>query len=159
MAEHFHSKKETPQLDPKTASLVLQNVFDSCDAEPNTIPLEVFSTYENYKKHRYSIQIFLSLAALLLFFLLPFKFILPDFMISDPISTADETLVYHIVVDSHLPHKAIEANLNGKYLPTHMVSDGFFMVEPGDDGLLEVKVTLINGQYLTKTVDVNLLGR
>lgn len=40
-----------------------------------------------------------------------------------------------------------------------MVSDGFFMVEPGDDGLLEVKVTLINGQYLTKTVDVNLLGR
>lgn len=48
---------------------------------------------------------------------------------------------------------------NGKYLPTHMVSDGFFMAEPGDDGLLEVKVTLINGQYLTKTVDVNLLGR
>lgn len=41
---------DIPALDSKTANQLLNNVFNACDMEPSTIPVEVLEDWGNYKK-------------------------------------------------------------------------------------------------------------
>ena len=37
------------QLDPQIASQMLSNIFDACEIEQNSVPLEVLTSYSNYR--------------------------------------------------------------------------------------------------------------
>ena len=41
---------EIPALDTQTANQLLNNVFEACNMEPNSIPVEVLESWGNYKK-------------------------------------------------------------------------------------------------------------
>ena len=41
---------EIPTLDTQTANQLLNNVFEACNMEPNSIPVEVLESWGNYKK-------------------------------------------------------------------------------------------------------------
>ena len=46
----FRKKLEEPQLNMESASRVLENVFIENKVEPNSVPLEVLTSYSNYRR-------------------------------------------------------------------------------------------------------------
>ena len=68
----FMKKSRIPELNQDLASQMLRNVFEACQAEPNSVPLEVLISYSNYRKERFAFQKYVLRAILVLFCLLPF---------------------------------------------------------------------------------------
>ena len=54
----YFNKEKNMQLDPQVASQMLSNIFDACDIEQNSVPLEVLTSYSNYRKERFLFQKF-----------------------------------------------------------------------------------------------------
>ena len=52
------NSKKAPEivLDQDIASKILENVFQDNQVEPNSIPLEVLTSYSNYRKERFALQ-------------------------------------------------------------------------------------------------------
>ena len=48
--------KKAPELPPEIAEQILQNAFDLCVREPNSVPLETLVSYSGYRRERYSLQ-------------------------------------------------------------------------------------------------------
>ena len=46
---------EIPTLDTQTANQLLNNVFNACDMDPSSIPVEVLESWGNYKKPSFSL--------------------------------------------------------------------------------------------------------
>ena len=44
--------EKDPKLDALSATRLLENVFDECDVEPNTVPMEALSAYSEVRKER-----------------------------------------------------------------------------------------------------------
>lgn len=61
---------EIPQMDVQTANQLLNNVLEACNMEPNTIPIETFEFWGNYKKMTFNFGktiIYIFLAILIAF--------------------------------------------------------------------------------------------
>ena len=43
-------KKTAPALSEALADRMLENIFDACQAEPNTIPLKTLISYTRYRR-------------------------------------------------------------------------------------------------------------
>ena len=71
-------KPKGPVLDESLASQMLENIFDACEVEPNTVPLSVLTSYSNYRRERFLLQKVLLVIILLFFCLAPLMFIAPD---------------------------------------------------------------------------------
>ena len=61
-----------PVLDQKVADQMLSNIFEACHVQPNSIPLEVLTSYSNYRKERFAFQKFTLMLIIILFCMLPF---------------------------------------------------------------------------------------
>ena len=141
-------KKNRPQLSEDTASKLLANVFDACEAEPNTIPLDKLASYSEYRRERYSLQKIILLVIIVIFCLLPLCFISPRFTI-EKISAEDADYpTYEIrVSDSIIPVSLVSATLDGRSIPVYETGDRLYNVTPTDNGLMNVFVRLGNRQY------------
>lgn len=137
------AREELPQ---QTAEQMLANVFLACGREPNSVPLEALSSYSNYRKERYSIQRSVIAVVLLLFMLLPLLFMAAkiDVKISNP--DAGENPVYTVSVDALLPIRQIYAEMEGRSVPIYEVLANEFMIQPRNNGGMEIFVTLLNRQ-------------
>ena len=49
-------KKTAPALSEALADRMLENIFDTCQAEPNTIPLKTLISYTRYRRERFSLS-------------------------------------------------------------------------------------------------------
>ena len=78
----FKSKKKQPALDDETAALMLGNIFNACEKEPNTVPLSVLTSYSNYRRERFLLQKVILLIVFLLFCTLPFWFVPASFTVN-----------------------------------------------------------------------------
>ena len=56
MIKHFFNKDKNLQLDPDVASQMLSNVFDACEYEPNSVPLDILTSYSHYRRERSTLQ-------------------------------------------------------------------------------------------------------
>ena len=81
MLNNLNNKTDI-QLDPQIASQMLSNIFDACDIEQNSVPLEVLTSYSNYRKERYVAQKFILAVVMIMFFLLPILFVAPKFTLA-----------------------------------------------------------------------------
>lgn len=151
----FFHKSALPALDENLASQILENTFEACQVEPNSIPLEVLVSYSNYRKERFAFQKFVLVLIILLFCLLPFLFIYPNFTMELASTDTPYLPVYTINAESILPIDSIVASINGKKLPISQTNGHVFTVEPQENGILSVSVTLINNQTHTETMEVN----
>ena len=143
----------SPSLDMRTADQMLQNVFDVCGVESNTIPLEVLSSYSNYRRERFALQKILLILMMVLFALLPILFIPPSYSV-DLAAKSSVDQEYGISVDSFLPVSYVTASLNGQNVPVYHTGEKDYAVIPDQNGLLEIKVALINRQYITREVAI-----
>ncbi len=153
----FSKKSRVPELNQDLASQMLQNVFEACQAEPSSIPLDVLISYSNYRKERFAFQKYVLITILILFALLPFLFIYPDFSVT--LNTADSSYppVYTFALDTPFPIKSVVAELNGKSIPVSQAENQTFSIEPTENGVMQISVTLINNQVHTETLEVDTI--
>lgn len=69
---------EIPTLNTQTANQLLNNVFEACNMEPNSIPVEVLESWGNYKKPAFDFGKMISYIFILLLILLPLLFFQPN---------------------------------------------------------------------------------
>ena len=153
MLNNFHSKKDM-QLDPQIASQMLSNIFDACDIEQNSVPLETLTSYSNYRKERYVAQKVVLAIVMILFFLLPILFIAPEFTMELKNSEIPGKPYVELVTTHLIPTEKIEAFMGGEKVPVYETSTGTYQIIPTKNGQLKVTVTLITDQHSTRTIDI-----
>lgn len=148
--------KKTPEivLDKETADKILESIFEKNQIEPNSIPLEVLTAYSSYRKERFSLQKSILAIIMLLFLMLPFLFIAPDFSLSTNDKKHTSTPVYEVNVDSFMPVARITATIDGHNLPVYEMDAHQYSIEPASNGRMKVTVTLMNKQQTTKYIEV-----
>lgn len=148
--------KKTPEivLDEKTASKILEQVFEKNKVEPNSIPLEVLTSYSSYRKERFALQRTVLVIMMVMFLMLPFLFIAPSFTVDSQSEEYTSTPVYDLTVDSIMPVSRITATIDGRNTPVYEVDAHKYSIEPAVNGQMDVTVTLINKQQKTVTVTV-----
>lgn len=150
----FSKKPKPPVLSEYLASQMLENVFEACQREPNTIPLKTLISYSNYRKERFSFQKILLVLILVLFCLLPLLFLYPEVRILENETATPYFPSYTISVDAPLPVQSVYAYLDGKSVLVSASGKNQYTVELKANGTLTVTAILINNQYQTQTVAV-----
>lgn len=136
-------------MPPETAQQMLFNVFAACNHPQNSVPLEALTSYSNYRRERYAIQRIIIGVTLLLFMLLPILFFYGDVSINQINSEKNEDPTYRISVHAPLPLKHIQARMGERTVPIYALSENEYVIRPGNNGTMEITVTLINHQYTT----------
>lgn len=148
-------KPKGPELDEKTASQMLANIFDACEVEPNSIPLTVLTSYSNYRKERFLLQRIILIIIMLFFCLVPLLFIAPDIQLNLKDEGTRNKPAYELVVDTFIPVSRITATINGSNIPVYEVADRTYSIEPTLNGTMTVTVTLKNRQFSSVTCEVD----
>ena len=149
------NKEPELALDMEVASKILENVFEESEVEPNTIPLEVLTSYSSYRKERFALQRTILIIIMALFLLLPLLFISPTFTLT----TLNEegytsTPAYEVIVDTFMPVSRITATIGGRNIPVYEVDAHKYSIEPSVNGQMKVTVTLVNRQQVTHYITV-----
>lgn len=147
-------KDNGPALDEKTAGQMLENIFDACEVEPNSVPLSVLTSYSNYRRERFLLQRILLGVIMLCFCLVPLLFIAPDIELNPLDSGVKGKPSYELTVNSLIPVSRVTATLDGKYVPVYEVGDKTYSVEPVSNGTMTVTVTLKNRQFSSESFNV-----
>ncbi len=153
MLSNFNNEKDM-QLDPQVANQMLSNIFDACDIEKNSVPLEVLTSYSNYRKERFLFQKFILAAVMILFFLLPILFVAPKFTLEQKDGEIFGKPYVELITSHLIPTDRIEAVMGDSKVPIYEMADGTYQIVPNKNGKLEVTVYLINDQYTTRSIQV-----
>lgn len=148
-------KPKGPELDESTASQMLENIFDACEVEPNTVPLSVLTSYSNYRRERFLLQKVLLVIILLFFCLVPLLFIAPDIDLNLRDQGTNGKPAYELVVDTFIPVSRITATIGSSNVPVYEVADKTYSIEPTLNGTMTVTVTLKNHQFASVTCEVS----
>lgn len=150
-----NTKHHYPELDEATASQMLENIFEACSMEPNSIPMNVLASYSNYRKERYSFQRIILAFIMVLFCLLPLLFIPPNAQtVKLPVENIGHP-VYEISVDTVFPAvDRISATIDGVNIPIYETGERIYSVQPTRNGDMTVTISLGNRQYETKVISV-----
>ena len=120
MFDHLSGKKNRYRMDPRTADATLQNVFASCNRQPNTISFDTLSLRLQNNSAPYTVGMILSGIVFFLVLVFPivtlllFRLTAGDTVFQTPMSGSGISLVSH-----------------------HLDNDGIFYLEidPGNDEL------------------------
>ena len=119
MSDEF-KKTDIPALDDQIAKQMLENIFEACDMESNTIPLEVLTSYSNYRRERFALQRLVLIIIMVLFFLLPVLFIAPTLSIQELPTAVSADPVYELRVTSAFPPVSrVTATIDGRNIPVY----------------------------------------
>lgn len=147
-------KAADPQLDMDNASKILENIFEANQMPPNTVSLDVLTSYSNYRKERFALQRTVLVFMMVLFLLLPFLFIAPYFSIDTKFNEYGMNPSYQVTVDTFMPVERVTAVIDGRNIPVYEVDTHIYSIEPSMNGKMELTVKLVNRQTITQYVDV-----
>ncbi|NLD20552.1 MAG: hypothetical protein GX663_09995 [Clostridiales bacterium] len=156
--DKFKKKKNEELLNSDLAGQMLQNVFDVCEVEPNSVPLDVLESYSNYRKDRFSLQRLILIIIMVLFIAVPLLFVAPKMTTKDK-TTNISAPVYQMSVESILPIKSVTAVIDGANVPVYETEANVYSVEPTVGGAMTITVTSFNHQVATKTINVSTIDR
>ena len=141
------SRKKQEEMDMAVAKQMLDNVFDACNYEHNTIPVEVLFSYSNYRRERFSLQNVLLIGMMVLFLLLPLLFISPQIRVEPVEGTTRLKLTVEAALP--IPVQSIRASMNGKNVALYESDTHEYILQPTDNGTLTLSVSLLNRQRTT----------
>lgn len=147
-------KAADPQLDMDDANKILEKTFEANNMAPNTVSLDVLTSYSNYRRERFAMQRSVLVFMMILFLLLPFLFIAPYFSIDAEVGDNGMNPAYKIRVDTFMPVERVVASIDGHNIPVYEVDTHIYSIEPSMNGKMEITVTLVNRQTITKSVNV-----
>ena len=153
MLDNFNNNKDM-KLDPQVASQMLSSIFDACAIEQNSVPLEVLTSYSNYRKERFLAQKVILAVVMILFFLLPILFVTPKFSLTQVEGEIPGSPYVELVATHLVPMDKIEASIDGTKMPVYEIANGSYQVVPNKNGQLDVTITLINDQHTTKSIEI-----
>ncbi|MGC4020351.1 MAG: hypothetical protein QM793_14755 [Muricomes sp.] len=154
MLKDKFKKTEEPVLDEKTATQMLENIFDACEMEPNSVPLSVLTSYSNYRRERFLLQRLLLIVIMLCFCLVPLLFLTPDITLKMKESNNNGKPACELIVNSLIPISRITATVDGNNVPVYEVGNKTYSIEPTLNGTMTVTVLLKNHQFSSKTIDI-----
>ncbi len=146
------NKNNNINISQELADQMLQNIFEACDVSPNTVALEELETYTAYRRDRFKLRKVLTAFILVLFIFVPFLFLSPEIVSVQQTPDSDPT--YNISVESFIPVVSVTATVNGKNVPVVEKQKGVYTLQPGEEGIMNVKITTLNRQYITKKIHV-----
>lgn len=148
---------EIPQLDAQTANQLLNNVFEACDMEPSSIPVEVLESWGNYKKPAFDFGKLVSYVFLVLLILLPLLFFHPNIATKRVNVESASDATYDIHIQTLLPVTNVSASLNDE--PVALISKGSkeYTTTLTKNGTLTITAKTFNGQETTRTYEVTHL--
>lgn len=153
---NIFKKNNEHELDEATASQMLENIFNACEMEPNSVPLSILTSYSNYRQARYRLQKVLLIIMIIIFCLMPFLFLTPKLQIEQSEqNTKKGKPAYVLNVDTLIPVSHITASINGQNISVYETDVNHYTIQPTQNGKLEIVVTLKNHQYSTLTYDVS----
>ena len=141
------------KLNPVKASQILEQVFAEVDAEPNTVPVEALTAYQNYRRPGMLRRIAAAAAAILLLAVILLLAWPPSYTVTSDGGPTGMP-VYTIRVSGPLPVRSVTASLDGQALLPAEAGKNTWEVSPDHNGALQVKVTLFNYRDREKTVQV-----
>ena len=147
-------REKAPELPLEIAEQILQNAFDLCVREPNSVPLETLVSYSGYRRERYSLQRGVIVCMLALFLLLPLLFIAPKLSVTPREDAAAGHPVYDLTVSTRFPIRQVRASIDGRTVPVTEAGDRVYRVQPERNGELTLTATLVNRQTAVETVTV-----
>ena len=147
---------KTPKLTTDQASQMLQNVYEVCRIEPNTVPLATLEEYSNYRAERFTFKKLILIIIMLCFLAIPFLFLAPEMTVADK-SVDDTSPRYEIAVHTLLPIKSVTASINGANMPVYETDNHIYSIDPTRSGTVTVTATTINEQINTITIDVKVV--
>ncbi|MDD6190094.1 MAG: hypothetical protein PUB75_00690 [Firmicutes bacterium] len=156
MFDIFNRKKD--ELNVEVADQMLQNIFDVCEVEPNTVPLNDLQSYSNYRKDRFFLQKVILVIVMLLFLALPLFFFGPKISVLEQSSDSPHP-TYHLGVDSIMPVTSVKATIDGKNVPVYEKQKKVYSIEPDTGGEMTVTVSCLNNQSTTETITVSAIDR
>ena len=136
----------------EAARQMLNTIFDACNYERNTVPVEVLSSYGNYRKERYLLQKAVLIICMVLFLLLPLLFLAPTVTMEQ--ETVGNGVKVTLQVKSIIPVRRVTAEMNDRNLPVYQRDDDIYVVQPDDNGTLTVTTTLWNRQMTAVSCEV-----
>lgn len=148
---------EIPPLDAQTANQLLSNVFEACDMEPSSIPVEVLESWGNYKKPAFDLGKMISYIFVILLILLPLLFFHPNISAKRVNVESAKDASYDITVQTLLPVDNVSAELDGE--PVALIEKGAkeYTTTLTKNGTLTITATTFNGQKTTRTYEVTHL--
>lgn len=156
MFDRFKTTKE--ELSSDVADQMLKNIFDVCEVEPNTVPLDDLKSYSNYRKDRFFLQKVILVIIMLLFLALPAMFIAPKIQVLEQVTEAPHP-AYHLGVDSILPITSVTATVDGVNVPVYEKQKKVYSIEPEISGTMTVTVTCVNNQWTSRQIQVSTIDR
>lgn len=148
---------EIPTLDTQTANQLLNNVFNACDMDPSSIPVEVLESWGNYKKPSFSLGRFFAYIFTILLVLLPLMFIHPTIIAERKNVKSATNAVYDIELKTLLPIRDASADLDGRPIALTKNGSHSYSAEITQNGTLTITATSVNGQTVTRTYQVSHL--
>lgn len=156
----FQKKKpDFPMLSEEAASNIMNNVLGECGMEPSTVPLNVLSSYSEYRRERYTLQKGILIGILVLFLFLPLAFIAPRFQVAELERSATGVPRYEVRVNNYFPVRLVSAKVDGRSIAVYESDARVFTIEPSINGRLTVTITLANHQYAVWSVEVSGIDR
>ena len=148
---------EIPTLNAQTANQLLYNVFEACDMEPSSIPVEVLESWGNYKKPTFDFGKLISYLFIILLILLPLMFFHPNISARRVNVESTTDAAYNIEVQTLLPVSNVSAQLDGE--PVALIAKGHkeYTVTLKKNGTLTITAETLNGQKTTRTYAVTHL--
>ena len=146
---------EIPTLDTQTANQLLNNVFNACDMDPSSIPVEVLESWGNYKKPSFSLGRFLAYIFTILLVLLPLMFIHPTIIAERKNVKSATNAVYDIELKTLLPIRDASADLDGRPIALTKTGSHSYSAEITQNGTLTITAASVNGQTVTRTYQVS----
>lgn len=150
-------KKQLPQLDEQSAAAILENVFLACEMTPSAVPLEVLSSYTQYRRDRFTLQKGVLLVILLVFLLLPLCFVAPQFSVEQISLSSTGVPTYELRTFGRIPVQVVSARNGRRSIPVYEHNYSVYTFAPTDNGWLNVNVTLLNRQYKVWSVYVSTI--
>ncbi|MGI6766254.1 MAG: hypothetical protein ACOX4R_03430 [Lentihominibacter sp.] len=152
------NRKGKDALDTAVAGQMLQNIFDVCEVEPNTVPLDELESYSNYRKDRFFMQKVILVVIMLLFLAIPLLFMGPSIAVLEQETPAPHP-TFRLGVDSILPITSVKATIDGQNMPVYEKQKKVYSIEPEIGGEMTITVTCVNNQYVTDKVHVSTIDR
>lgn len=148
---------DIPALDSKTANQLLNNVFNACDMEPSTIPVEVLKDWGNYKKTTFGFGRTLAYLCTLLLILMPLLFIKPTIIAERTKVDSAQSAVYNIRVKTLLPIREVTADLDGHPVALTKKDTHTYTAEVTSNGTLTIHAEGMNAQTSLRSYKVSSL--
>lgn len=144
-------------LNQELADQMLSNIFDICEIEPNTIPLEELESYSNYRKDKYRVRKSLLVLIMIIFLLVPLLFMSPKIMTLKQLDSTTPT--YSMNIESILPVTSVVATVDGENVPVYEKAEHEYTIEPSKIGDMLVTVKCVNRQYAQKKIKVTNIDK